>query len=402
MVFVGIDWADKEHEICVLSQDGTELARFRVPHTRQGLEALKKRVLQHINAPEGALCFLETSQGLLVQFLLEAGFPVYPLNPKVVDYRRKPSGAKSDAIDARLLADIGRSDWHRLRRLNPDSEHIQKLKMLCRDQDTLLEDATRLTNRLIACLKEYYPVALELFSRITLPVALDFLKTYPTLQAARSASVPELAAFLKAHRHPRPNLTAQRIYEKLHVPQLEASRATTQAKSYFLLTTIAQLEPVLAGIKAYDEEITRLFKSHPDSLIFASLPGAGTRLGPRLLAGWGDDRGRYENAAAVQALAGTSPVLFQSGKYRFARQRRACVKFLRRALHLLAFQSTRLVPWAQDYYQRKRAAGKTHHEALRALANIWVRIIFAMWLNRRPYDESVFLAAKAKHAPLAA
>ncbi|MGQ9512120.1 transposase [Thermodesulfitimonas sp.] len=151
-------------------------------------------------------------------------------------------------------------------------------------------------------------------------MALDFSKTYPTLQAGRSASVPELAAFLKAHRHPRPNFTASsRIYEKLHAPQLEASRATTQAKSYFLLTTIAQLEPVLAGIKAYDEGITRLFKSHPDSLIFASLLDAGTPLGPRLLAGWGDDRGRYENAAAVQALAGTSPVLYQSGKYRFAR-----------------------------------------------------------------------------------
>jgi transposase len=366
------------------------------------LEALKKRVLQHVNAPEEALCFLETSQGLLVQFLLEAGFPVYSLNPKVVDYRRKPSGAKSDAIDARLLADIGRSDFRRLRRLNPDSEHIQELKTLCRDQDALLEDVTRLTNRLTACLKEYYPVALELFSRLTLPVTLAFLGTYPTLEAARKASVSELVSFLKTHRHPQPELAAQRIYAQLQAPQLEARPAVARAKSRLMLVLVAQLEPLLEAVKEYDEEITRLFKSHPDSLIFASLPGAGTRLAPRLLAGWGDDRGRYKNAAAVQALAGASPVLYQSGKYRFARQRRACVKFLRRALHLFAFQSTRLVPWAQDYYQRKRAAGKTHHEALRALANIWVRIIFAMWLNCRPYDESVFLAAKAKHAPLAA
>jgi transposase len=124
-------------------------------------------------------------------------------------------------------------------------------------------------------------------------------------------------------------------------------------QGYFLLTTIAQLEPGLAGIKAYDEEITRLFNSHPDSLIFASLPGVGPRLAPRLLAGWGDDRGRYENATVVQALAGTAPVLYQSGKYRFARQLRACVKFLRRALHLFAFQSIRLVAWAHDYYQHK-------------------------------------------------
>lgn len=402
MIFVGIDWADKEHEISVVDQSGTELTRFRVLHNHQGLQTLKNRLLRHANAPEEALCFLETNQGLLVQFLLEAGFPVYPLNPKVVDYRRKPSGAKSDAIDARLLADIGRSDFKRLKRLNPDSEHIQEIKMLCRDQDTLIEDATRLTNRLTACLKEYYPVALELFSKITLPVALDFLKSYPTLESARSASVPELAAFLKAHRHPQPNLTARRIYEKLHAPQLEASRATTRAKSRFLLVIIAQLEPILKEIHAYDEEITRLFKSHPDSFIFTSLPGVGPRLAPRLLAGWGEDRSRYENAAVMQALAGTSPVLYQSGKYRFARQRRACLKSLRRALQLFAFQSIRLVPWASEYYQRKRAAGKTHHEALRALANIWVRIIFAMWLSHQHYDEAVFLAAKAKHAPLVA
>jgi len=398
VIFVGIDWADREHEICIIDHEGAELVRFRVPHNRQGLETLKERILRHTNTPGEAPCFLETSQGLLVQFLLENGFPVYPLNPKVVDYRRKPSGAKSDAIDARLLADIGRSDFRRLRRLNPDSEHIQELKTLCRDQDVLLEDVTRLTNRLTACLKEYYPVALELFSRLTLPVTLAFLRTYPTLEAARKASVSELVSFLKAHRHPQPELAAQRIYAQLQAPQLEARPAVARAKSRFMLVLVAQLEPLLEAVKEYDEEITRLFKSHPDSLIFASLPGAGTRLAPRLLAGWGDDRGRYENAAAMQALAGTSPVLYQSGRYRVARKRRACIKFLRRALHLFAYQSTRFASWARNYYRFKRATGKTHHEALRALANIWVRIIFAMWLNRQCYDESVFLAAKARHA----
>ena len=402
MIFVGIDWADKEHEISVLDHNGNELTRFRVSHNPKGLEILKKRLLQLSNDPEETLCFLEINQGLLVQFLLEAGFPVYPLNPKVVDNRRKPSGAKSDAIDARLLAEIGRSDFKRLKRLNPDSQHIQELKMLCRDQDTLVKDATRLTNRLTACLKEYYPVALELFSEITLPVSLNFLKRYPTLEAARSASVQELAAFLKEHRYPQRNLAAQRIYEKLHAPQLQANPATVRAKSRLLLTTITQLEQTLAEIKAYDREITRLFESHPDSVIFASLRGSGPRLAPRLLAGWGEDRDRYENAAVMQALAGTSPVLYQSGKVRFARYRRACLKFLRQTLQLYAFQSIRLIPWAREYYQRKRDSGKTHHEALRALANIWVRIIFAMWLNRQPYNEAVFLTAKAKHAPFVA
>lgn len=104
----------------------------------------------------------------------------------------------------------------------------------------------------------------------------------------------------------------------------------------------------------------------------------------------------------MQALVGTSPVLHQGGKYRFSRCRRACVKFLRRALQPFAYQSVRRVSWARAYYAQKRAADKTHHEAVRALANIWVRIIFAMWLKRQTYNEPVFLAAKGRHAPVAA
>lgn len=129
--------------------------------------------------------------------MLEAGFNVYPVNPKVVDRRHKPSGAKSEPLDAHIFAELGKTDINRLRQLKPDSELIQELKALTRDKDTLIKESTRLTNRLIACLKEYFSVALELFSKPTLPVALDFLKFYPTLESAQIASVPELAAFFK-------------------------------------------------------------------------------------------------------------------------------------------------------------------------------------------------------------
>lgn len=397
MYFVGIDWADLHHDVAVLDEKGQELMFFTVPHKREGMEQLKQKLLGIDPNPENFACLVETKNGLLVQFLLEAGFPVYPLNPKVVDYRRKPSGAKSDPIDARLLANIGRSDLAHLKRLKPDTELIAELKMLARDQDSLIQESTRLTNKLIACLKEYYPAALEFFSKPTLPVALEFLKRYPTLELVREATVPEIAAFLKKRKHPRPNQTAISIWQKAHAPQLQASAPTVRAKCRLMLALVKQLEVVQEQIAAYDEEINRLFQQHSDSRIFASLPGAAERLAPRLLAEWGDDRERYENAAVVQALAGTSPVLFQSGKYRFARQRKSCVKPFRRVMHLFAFQTVRRVPWAREYYNAKRRQGKTHHEALRALANIWVRIIFAMWKNRTCYDETTFLAARAKH-----
>ncbi len=402
MYFVGIDWADLHHDVAVLDEKGQELKFFTVPHNREGLEQLKQTLLSINPNPESFACMVETKNGLLVQFLLEAGFPVYPLNPKVVDYRRKPSGAKSDPIDARLLANIGRSDLEQLKRLKPDTELIAELKILTRDQDTLIEESTRLTNKLTACLKEYYPAALGFFSKPTLPVALEFLKHYPTLESVRNAAVPEIAAFLKKHKHPRPNQTAISIWQKAQEPQLHASAPTVRAKCRLMLALVDQLKVVKEQIAAYDEEINRLFQLHSDSKIFASLPRAAVRLAPRLLAEWGDDRDRYENAAAVQALAGTSPVLFQSGKYRFARQCRSCVKPFRQAMHLFAFQSIRAVSWAREYYDAKRSQGKTHHEALRALANIWVRIIFAMWKNRTCYDEAKFIAARARHLNRAA
>lgn len=401
MFYVGIDWADTQHRVSIIDSQGVEKANFTIPHTREGLECLKEKLLKIAQNPQSIACIIETKHGLLIQFLLEQGFAVYPVNPKVVDRRRKPSGAKSDPIDARILAELGRTDIKRLRQLKPDSELIQELKTLTRDLNTLIRESTRLTNRLIACLKEYFPVALELFTKPTLPVTLDFLKLYPTLEAAQQASVPELAAFLKSHKHPKPNQTAAAIYQKLHSSQLKASPVVTRTKARLMIALISQLEPLLEQIKEYDKEIERLFKLHFDSKLFTSLPGAGLRLAPRLLAEWGDDRQRFLNASTVQALAGTSPVLYQSGKYRFAKQRKSCVKPFRNALHQFAYQTVRWVGWAREYYDKKRSQGKSHHEAVRALANIWVRIIFAMWKNYKPYDESIFLASKAKHSLVA-
>jgi Transposase, Mutator family/Transposase IS116/IS110/IS902 family len=156
-------------------------------------------------------------------------------------------------------------------------------------------------------------------------------------------------------------------------------------------------------LEADDEwQIERLFLTHPDAELFVSLPGAGKRLAPRLLAEWGDDRTRYQEASSGQALAGTSPVAFQSGNVARAHRRYACNKVLRNAFHQFAWQSTRFEPWALAYYQRKRQEGKTHTIAVRALANHWVLILFAAWTTRRPYDRAIFEAAQQAHAPRAA
>ncbi len=401
MWYAGIDWADDHHDAAVIDEAGRQVATIRVEHSPEGLQKLTA-FLRGIGDPQQVACVIETNHGLLITALLEAGFAVYPVNPKTVDRRRKPAGAKTDAIDAYLLAKTGRGDLPDLRKLTPDSPLVQELKALTRDQDTLVQGQTRLLNQLTACLKAYYPVALALFGKLAQPVTLAFLQTYPTPQAAQAASLDDLTMLLKQQRHPQAARAAAKIRSELQRPQLQADPVTTRTKSRLMLALVSQLLPLIEQIEAYDEEIERLFLTHPDGEIFCSLPGAGKRLAPRLLAGWGDDRGRYEDAASIQALGGTSPVAYQSGNYCKAHKRYACVKPLRNALYLFAWQSTLQEEWAREYYRRKRGEGKSHSMAVRALANQWVRIIHALWIKCEVYDRAVFLAAQQAHRQQAA
>jgi transposase len=204
---------------------------------------------------------------------------------------------------------------------------------------------------------------------------------------------------LKQAGHTTAKKVAPKIYETLHQPHLSADAVTIKTKSRLMLALVAQLLPLLEQIAAYDKEITELFLTHADSQIFASLPGAGKRLAPRLLAEWGDDRKRYADRSLIQALAGTSPVPFESGKYAKVHQRLACLKPLRNALQQFAWLSTQQETWAKDYYDRKCQQGKSHSMAVRALANVWVRIIYAMWVSKTSYQTATFEAARHAHAP---
>ena len=402
MWYVGLDWADTHHDVDVLDEAGKRVGARRFAHSHAGLNELKQFVLSIAASPENLACIVETNHGLLITFLLEAGIPVYPVNPKTANQLRKAAGAKTDQIDAHLLAKIGRLDLAELRRLEPDSPTVQELKTLTRDQDALIQSQTRLVNQLTACLKEYYPAALKLFAKLQQRSALVFLQTYATPQAAQAASVEEITATLRMGKHTSPTRVAPKIVEELHRPQLVATPVIVRAKSRLMLSLVKQLLLVIEDIATYDEEISTLFLTHKDQEMWRSLPRAGKRLAPRLLAEWGDDRTRYTDANSVQTLAGTAPVPFQSGNYAKAHKRFACLKPLRNALHQFAWQSTLKEGWALAYYQRKRSEGKTHSMAVRALANVWVRIIYRMWVNQTCYQTTVFEQAQQQHARPAA
>jgi len=404
MWYAGIDWADDHHDAVVLDDSGRVVTTLRVSHTPAGLAQLTSALEQICgpDAKEHMACIVEINRGLLIAALLAAGFAVYPVNPKTVDRRRNAAGVKTDQIDAYLLAKTGRSDLADLRRLRPDSPLVQELKALTRDQDGLIQSQTRLLNQLTACLKAYYPVALQLFGKLHQPSTIAFLRTYPTPQQARTASVEAIAAVLKQAGHTRAAVAAGTIEQTLAHEQLTADAITTRTKARLMLALLAQLEPVMQQIAAYDVEVERLFLLSADSAIFASLPRAGKRLAPRLPSEIGDQRSRYAAASGLQALAGTAPVCFESGKYAKAHRRYACLKPLRNAMQHFAWQSTLQEPWARAYYQRKRSEGKSHTVAIRALANVWLRIIYAMWRDGRPYVASTFTAAQEQHMRKAA
>jgi len=399
MWYVGLDWADTHHDVEVLDEAGKRVGARRFAHSHTGLHELKQFLLSIAAAPEHLACIVETNHGRLSTFLLEAGIPVYPVTPKTANQLRRAAGAKTDQIDAHLLAKIGRLDLAELRRLEPDSPTVAELKTLTRDQDALIQTQTRLVNQLTACLKEYYPAALHLFAKLQQRCALVFLQAYPTPQAAQAATLAEISATLRAGKHTNPRRAAPKIFEELHRPQLVAKEVIVRAKQHLMLSLVKQLLVVIADIATYEKEISTLFLTQKDHELWRSLPGAGKRLAPRRLPEWGEDRGRSADASSVQALAGTAPVPFQSGNYAKAHKRFACVKPLRNALYQFAWQSTRQEGWALDYYRRKRAEGKTHSMAVRALANVWVRIIYRMWVNKTSSQTATFEAAKRAHAP---
>ena len=194
MWYAGIDWANDHHDALVIDETGRQVGTFRVDHSPQGMSRLNTFLEQIIGSEskEQMACIIETTHGLLIASLLEAGWPVYPVNPRTVDRRRSASGAKTDIIDAYLLAKTGRADLADLHRLTPDSEKIAELKLLTRDQDALIRMQTRLVNQLTACRVTYYPVALELFAKVQQKSTLLFLQTYPTPQAAMAASAEQI------------------------------------------------------------------------------------------------------------------------------------------------------------------------------------------------------------------
>jgi hypothetical protein len=398
--FGAVDWASKKHSVIVVNQVGKVIEQFEIEHSALGWKKFREKL-----QPYGSIPFaIETSQGTAVEQLLEAGMIVYPLNPKSAQAyreRKAPSGAKDDWLDAWSFADALRVDGQGWKALQPEGPLIKELRLLCRDEVTLIEQRTAFIQQLRHALAEYYPAALEAFEDWTSVSAWMFLQRFPTPDALAQAGKRQWQKFLHSRRLWGSDEGLRRMEIFAHASEFAGTPPTVKAKSLLALSLVQMLFAIEKQLALYRQQIEELFARHPDHDLFGSLPGAGPKIAPRLLSEIGDDRQRFGgDPQNLQCLAGSAPVTKRSGKRRkfwHVHQRRACDKHLRHALHLFADQSLSRCVWAELYYQHHRQKNQSHANALRRLAHRWLKIIYKMWIDRTPYNAELHHRNQLQH-----
>lgn len=402
--FIGIDWADSQHEVCLGLSDGT----FQSSTLKQSPDALAEWALglrERFGGRKVAVA-IEQRKGPLIYALM--GFEwlvMYPVNPKSLARYREAfsvSNAKSDRADGELLMEIVRSHRDRLRAWHPEDEETRLLQMLVEERRQVVDEVTRLTNRLTSVLKEYYPQALEWAGDLKSAQALDFLSKWPTLEDLKRAKPKTIEKFYQQHGVRNKERIQQRLTAIAASKWLTRDRAVVRGSVMKMRVVVEQLRVLLKAIREFDGQIQEVFEQHPDADLFKSFPCAGRALAPRLACAFGTDRERWSEAVEIQNLSGIAPVTRASGQTRAVEKRRACPKFMRQTFMEYAGQSTKKSKWALCYYKQMRAKGVKHRAALRALAYKWIRIMFKCWKERTLYSEASYQAALARaHSPLA-
>jgi transposase len=402
--FIGIDWADQEHAVCV-SAGGKRIAST-LTQKAEDIEAWAAELRQRFGGRPIAVC-LEQSRGALIYALLKYDFLVlFPINPKqLASYRDAfaPSGAKDDPTDAELASMFVEQHHTRLLAWKPDDDATRRLRLLVEDRRLWVDERTALKNRLRQRLKEYFPLALELASDIDCDWFLRLLKKFPSHAELRRANPRTLATLLPKRRRGEDEGEDPRVTKVRTAQPLVTDQAVIAAHRLAVLQIVALIIQLNETVAEYDREIAQHMAQHCDAALFESFPGAGPALAPRLVAAFGTDRERFASAADMQQLSGIAPVLKQSGKMRCVQRRLGCPKFLRQTFHEYAAWSCHQSKWARAYYRMLRARGMRHHATVRSLAFKWQRVMFRCWQSRKHYDETRYLRQlQLRNSPLLA
>jgi transposase len=391
LIFVGDDWAEDHHDVHLMDTDGVKLASRRLPEGLAGIRKFHELVSGHAEESTEVVIGIETDRGLWVEALTAAGYQVFAVNPLAVARyrdRHQVSGAKSDAADAKLLADLVRTDRHNHRSIAGDTADVEAIKVLARAHQNLIWSRNRNTNALRSALREYYPAALEAFESLADPDALAILGRAPTPAEGARLSVSKIRSALKAAGRQR-NLDAKalEIQTALRTEQLAAPAAVAAAFGATTRATVAIIAELNHQIADLEAESATHFEAHPDADIYRSLPGLGVILGARVLGEFGDDPNRYTTAKSRKNYAGTSPLTIASGKKRAVLARHVRNRRLYDAIDQWAFCTLNSSPGARAFYDQHRAAGDLHHQALRALGNRLVGILHGCLRHHTAYDE---------------
>jgi transposase len=401
-VFVGHDWAEDHHDIHVQDGEGRQLAKARLADGVEGIAEFHAVVAEHVEDPAEVVIASETDRGLFVAALIAAGYRVFAINPaSTAKYRTRhsTSGAKSDPGDAKVLADLARTDVHNHRPVAGDSELSEAIKTLARAHQGMVWTRQRQSNQLRSILREFYPAALEAFDDLASSDALAVLKVAPTPAQGRGLSRSKIAAALRrGGRQRNIDKRTEEIQDALRSEQLEAPALVADAMGAVVSSLVAVIATIQTQIGQLETQLDEHFEAHPDAKIIRSLPGLGMILSARVLAEFGDDPNRYDTAKCRKNYAGTSPITKASGKHRVVLARYARNRRLADACYQWAFAAITASPGARAFYDQRRAAGDTHHRALRALGNRLVGILHGCLRHQTPYDEHTAWAHRATHA----
>ena len=406
MIFVGNDWAEAHHDVYVMDEAGTRLGYRRLVEGLKGVAMFHEMIGEHTSEASEVVVGTETDRGLWVHALVGAGYQVYAINPKAVSRyrdRHRLGGAKSDRGDAKVLADLVRTDRHNHRPVAGDSPEVEGIKVLARTHQNLIWARTRHTNQVRNALREYYPAALETFGDLADRDAVAVLGRAPDPNMGARLSLPQIRAALKAGgRQRNVGKRAQQIQRRLRSPQLTAPPDVVAAYAATVGALVGIIAETNRQIIELEATLATRFEQHPDAGIYLSQPGLGKVLGARALGEFGDDPERYTSAKSRRNYAGTSPITIASGRKHAVVARHVRNRRLYDALDQWAFCSISNSAGARVFYDQRRAAGDLHHQALRALANRLVGILHGCLKHRTPYNEHTAWAHRQPARQLAA
>lgn len=403
---VALDWGDKTHAFAWQKTGADGIEQGTIEATPEALHAWLEKLREACGGRPVALA-VEAGRNALLHALLEhAWLTVYPVHPATSARFRHaftPSGAKDDGPDALVILTLLRQHRGQLTALVQDTPATRELAALVAARRGAVDARTRLINQLTGLLKSYYPQALALAGDdLAAPLALAFLRRFPELPDVQKAGAARLRAFYAKHNVRSAERVAGRLALLARARALSEDRAVIGPARLELARLLDLLEVEARHIATMDGRIAEVFAAHPKAEVFASLPGAGAALAPRLLTAFGDVAARYPNAQALQKYAGLAPVREKSQGRLWVHWRWAAPKFVRQSFVEWAGQTVPRCPWAQAFYRRQKAAGKGHHAILRALAFKWLRILWRCWTDGVPYDETRYLSALARRrSPLA-